>query len=557
MASTSFYNNTSATVSSGGTDAPSSGTVENWTITSSSGFPTSLTSGASEFHIADVVATSEKILVTAISSGTWTVTRGAESTTPVAHAANFTIEQVVTAGDFSAVIGGGSSSGLNPSGDTTGVSDAAIISNAITALPSTGGTIVMNPGNWYLQPGALVIAMGATRPVQILGYGAFINAVSGGSGAVIRFYGTASSSAANRAAITGLIIDGTNASAGTYGIHTGDLTGLKMDVIIQNFSGSGSIGLFLDNTVSWTEESSIRAWLINCTSHAVIQASAGYNSFGYSDFDFTIFQNNPNANGVSILNGAAVYHSSLRIRGDFATSTSAVTAAVLYIGGVNSSGGPSNGDTSLLMGNRVEIQVECNGSGAYTPYTISMDNTHYAYAAANYGILDFLDNAGGVPFTTANITEGQFRGRFVLNGDAGLGISNSATGYGASQGVFEPVLYTAPATATPGQVLTQLADFAQFTLTANTTINLAPSSQSGVTLGQPQRVTVKIQQAASGGPYTVTWPKPGSPTTAAPAVYWPGGAAPTMSTGAGAIDVYDLETTDGIHWYGVAHQAMS
>jgi hypothetical protein len=30
-----------------------------------------------------------------------------------------------------------------------------------------------------------------------------------------------------------------------------------------------------------------------------------------------------------------------------------------------------------------------------------------------------------------------------------------------------------------------------------------------------------------------------------------------MSPAANAIDIYDLETLDGIRWYGVAHQAMS
>jgi hypothetical protein len=53
-----------------------------------------------QFHVADTATgkTSEIIAVTNVSGTTWTVTRGAENTTPVAHSAGFTVVQVVTAG---------------------------------------------------------------------------------------------------------------------------------------------------------------------------------------------------------------------------------------------------------------------------------------------------------------------------------------------------------------------------------------------------------------------------------------------------------------------------
>jgi hypothetical protein len=87
------------TVSSGGTDAPSSGSSETWTVASSAMFGAAAT-GVSQFHVADAATGkgTEIIAVTNVSGTTWTVTRGAESTTPVTHAAGFTIYQVVTAG---------------------------------------------------------------------------------------------------------------------------------------------------------------------------------------------------------------------------------------------------------------------------------------------------------------------------------------------------------------------------------------------------------------------------------------------------------------------------
>lgn len=83
-------------VISGGTGAPSSGSSETWTVTSSA-MPVAAT-GISQFHVADPSAPSEIIAVTNVSGNTWIVTRGAESTTPVVHIPGFTVYQVVTTG---------------------------------------------------------------------------------------------------------------------------------------------------------------------------------------------------------------------------------------------------------------------------------------------------------------------------------------------------------------------------------------------------------------------------------------------------------------------------
>lgn len=92
-----FTNLPSTTVSSGGTDAPAGGTQETWTVAGSASFPPAVT-GVSQFHISDPAQQSEIMTVTNVSGTTWTVTRGAESTTPVTHSAGFTVKQVVTAG---------------------------------------------------------------------------------------------------------------------------------------------------------------------------------------------------------------------------------------------------------------------------------------------------------------------------------------------------------------------------------------------------------------------------------------------------------------------------
>lgn len=102
MATELFANQPQTTVSSGGTDAPAGGSVETLTVNSSASFPAAVT-GTSQFRILDPAAPTEIMLVTNVSGNSWTVTRGAESTTPVTHVAGYTVIQVVSAGVYGAL----------------------------------------------------------------------------------------------------------------------------------------------------------------------------------------------------------------------------------------------------------------------------------------------------------------------------------------------------------------------------------------------------------------------------------------------------------------------
>ena len=99
-----FANNPSTTVSAGGTTNVGgvSGTQETWTVASSASFPAAKTN-STQFHVADPALPAEVVTVVNISGVTWTVIRGSESTTPVAHTAGFTVVQVVTAGALAAL----------------------------------------------------------------------------------------------------------------------------------------------------------------------------------------------------------------------------------------------------------------------------------------------------------------------------------------------------------------------------------------------------------------------------------------------------------------------
>ena len=95
------------TVTSGGTTAPAAGTVQAFTVTATAAFPVAV-AGVGWFKFADPAAPTETMLATVAPGGTgagqaWTVTRGADGTTPVAHAANFTVYQVVSGPDLAAL----------------------------------------------------------------------------------------------------------------------------------------------------------------------------------------------------------------------------------------------------------------------------------------------------------------------------------------------------------------------------------------------------------------------------------------------------------------------
>lgn len=94
-----FANVATTTVSSGGTTAPAALTTQSWTVASSTLFPAANNAAVppTQFRITDPAAPSEVILVTHVSGTTWSVTRGWEGTTPVAHTAGFTVNAVVTA----------------------------------------------------------------------------------------------------------------------------------------------------------------------------------------------------------------------------------------------------------------------------------------------------------------------------------------------------------------------------------------------------------------------------------------------------------------------------
>ena len=163
-----FTNQAQTTVTAGGTGAPASGTQETWTVASSASFP-AVETGATQFHVSDPALAAEMIAVINVSGSTWTVIRGAEGSATAAHAAGFTVVQVVTAGALASMLnspwqfavqaygaqGDGKlgTGGTGTSGTATFTDSGASFVTGTTPAGDVGKVIIINQG-----PGSATVA---------------------------------------------------------------------------------------------------------------------------------------------------------------------------------------------------------------------------------------------------------------------------------------------------------------------------------------------------------------------------------------------------------------
>lgn len=306
---------------------------------------------------------------------------------------------------------------------------------------------------------------------------------------------------------------------------------------------SGATGLWLDNTVSWTENIWARVSVYNCGNCVMITQTTGDSSFEYNDLTFKVY-GFPNQNGVVLVNGANYANGSMKVRANFALSAGTQTSAALAITGR----APSSGPFSQFSFSRLDVQAETDLSGANGPRTIAFGDTGGNAVYNCVGILSF----SGTNWTLSNwsLAASFAAGNFFFTGQVS-GDTNIAPNVHGATAFVGALIYGTSTLFTNGGMPLGQGDFLSCTLTQNMTVSF-----QNTTAG-PQRKTIVITQAAAGGPFTVTWPHNASPTTTAPKVTWAGGTAPVMTATAGATDVYYLETIDGATWYGRAAQNVS
>jgi hypothetical protein len=439
--------------------------------------------------------------------------------------------------------------------DPTGTNDStSAIQNAINSLTTTGGHylngqshqgggVIYLPAGIYTVNSTITVNAGGITLMGDGRWSTFIN--HAGTGDCVRMVGPVVNT--SMGGIKQIMINGTYATAPATALHIGDGIQYEVDIAIQNFTGTGSIGMHLDNTQWWTEQLHGTVLATNCQTSVVFDSTgSGYNSFARTDLDVFISAD-AGQDGVAIQNGSLLYDGELVIRGNFASSsTGAMSNAVLRIIGQGATTNNPSSSYSSIQYCRLDIAVE-TPANTYTPQTIYFGSGSNTIRSC-YGMMDFSTN--GSPFIGTNgINAFQFVFLGPVGGDKNIaGVSNGSYAI-ANTGAMS--YGKTGLTPSSGNYYAGSGDFTNATLTQNITITFVGN------IDIAQRKTIFITQASSGGPYTVAWPHNASPNTGNPTVYWPGGTAPTMSAGAGAMDKYVLETVDGIHWYGVAYQNMS
>jgi parallel beta-helix repeat protein len=189
MAEEVFTNDAQTVITSGGTSAPPGGTSETWTVASPGAFPTASSAAArpTTFHVVDTAFPTEIIAVTNTSGGSWTVIRGAEGSTPIAHSPGFAVKQAITAGvlanlrDAAAVFNVRTE--FLAAGDGVTI-DSAAFSHAVTALNAAGGGTLLVPAGIYVMSD---VKFGSNITVRGAGMGAtvFLMDPAAASGAVV------------------------------------------------------------------------------------------------------------------------------------------------------------------------------------------------------------------------------------------------------------------------------------------------------------------------------------------------------------------------------------
>jgi hypothetical protein len=125
-----------------------------------------------------------------------------------------------------------------------------------------------------------------------------------------------------------------------------------------------------------------------------------------------------------------------------------------------------------------------------------------------------------------------------VKGDTGDTGSQGIQGVKGDTGDLLPVTYANAATGNQALTSTHLPSTKQYTLSGNTSFSFSSNPDSSVS----GTITIIVKQAATGGPFTVTWPG---------VVEWPDDAAgPIMPTAANAELIVHLFWT-GTAWRGV------
>jgi len=367
---------------------------------------------------------------------------------------------------------------LEPSGVTSGVTDAAAINSAVAALPSTGGKIRLAPGAWYIQCGQVVISRSA---VTIDAAGCYIHAVGAGDVFKMHDANLYTTTVVYGGGIEGFPwIDGSACTGSSRAVNMGDIFRGKVEVNVANFTAGTSIGVWFNNNYTFTEQLHGEIYAQGCSVGVQFdyQPASGFTttatgSFARLNMDIYI-DSQGLGDGVVVTNGVFIYDAKIGIYGNFSypPSGTAVHACLRITGGADATH-TSIFDSQLWMG------CELGGTAnAFVPYTIFFGDNQFNWITDCSGVLDF--NAAN-PFTPCNFPSQIYGFQGNFDGDAGI----NPLYFGGSSTLGAAVASTPAITSGTPVQLNPIEDvmlYVNVKAATNLTLAIGPNSATGTTI---------------------------------------------------------------------------
>lgn len=430
--------------------------------------------------------------------------------------------------------------------DPTGAADStAAIAAAFTTLGTGPGTIGL-PAGTYKVRSTTNTGWVVGKQQSLTSPGAILMDY-GSAGACIHQYDAGfntsdvSTTASLGGTVSGITLDGTNATGTAIGFQHGDMSRPTSAVNAQNYTSANTIGILLDSVIGWTNWGVFTFNVANCAKGFVLRNTSGLNVVG----------------GAILY--AAIYH--VANQNAFTTSGGASFTACGGNVSINSIAGVTNTGVALslaqdnLGGGLVEcsldINMECNaGAGNVGPVSIAAGTSFACYG--NTGILRIYGNGAAAYKQTTGLASYQFSWSGIIDcntagdylGKAGkIGVGLTVTG-----GILESPI--SRVFSGSGQIFNGSGNLSAITLASGAQVlafaNLIP--------GFAQRMTLLVTQPSSGARGTLTFTG---------AVTDLGGGAVLLSAANNAVDIVDVFTPDGaatyatVRAYGVSATAGS
>lgn len=283
--------------------------------------------------------------------------------------------------------------GLQPTGDTTGLRDT----NNINGLLNLTGYAALQAGQQYYVGNGADLSMPPGSELE--GHMAQVNYVGSGNGLNAHDLISTTNLPDATFRIRNVVIDGTHAAAGAIGLNIGDGNGVLMDnVWVQNFTGAGDIGYYINNQFGQMEKATVNnCHSLNNTTAVVYDVQGGSSSYMYSSWEWHVSVNG-GQNGVVVKKGNIQNNRKFAIYGNFfANSNNPSGMSVLDLSG----NGTSNPDISQTL---LIIVVETDTPTGSTWMTIRFGTNGSIVSCT--GILSFLDSGAWV---SSDCTLGQFK----------------------------------------------------------------------------------------------------------------------------------------------------